>query len=249
MIDTLLNPLAWILVLLAFLLGWLLRQRRTLGWTPAFLGLVAFGLLSLAASPLVATSLLELLERGQTPLAASLEPRPEAIVVLGAGFNAQKSPRPELNDAARARLMEGVRLARIYPGARLVLSGGGTQLPRVTQAELMGAWARHLGVPAERIVVESRSATTRGNAVETAGLARREGWTRLVLVTSAAHMPRSLAAFRAVGLEPVPAPCDFRDLGPLSPGWLLPDPGALRDTAGAIHEIVGRAWYRIRGWA
>jgi uncharacterized SAM-binding protein YcdF (DUF218 family) len=85
--------------------------------------------------------------------------------------------------------------------------------------------------------------------VEVAALARREGWTRIVLVTSASHMPRSMAAFRAVGIEPVAAPCDYTDLDPFSSGWLLPEARALRNTTRAIHEIVGQVWYRIRGWA
>jgi uncharacterized SAM-binding protein YcdF (DUF218 family) len=249
LIDTLLNPLTWVLGLLALLMGLLLRRRARIGWGPGLVCLASFALLALASSPLVATALLETLERGQAPLNLALDPPPEAIVVLGAGFDALGAPRPELNGAARARLMEGVRLARDYPGSRLVLSGGGVDQPRATQAELMAGWAVHMGLAPERIAVEARSGTTRGNAVETAALARREGWTRLVLVTSASHMPRSLAAFRAVGLEPIPAPCNFTDLKPFSLGWFLPKGRALRDTSRAIHEIVGSFWYGIRGWA
>jgi uncharacterized SAM-binding protein YcdF (DUF218 family) len=245
----LLNPLLWILALLALLLALLLRRRGAAGRTPILVCLAAIVVFYLISSPVLSSILLETLESRHPPLTRRLDPPPEAIVVLGAGLGAWNTPRPELSGAGRARLLEGLRLAAEYRGARIVLSGGVGLPPRPTSAHVMAAWARRLGVDAERLVLEPRAQTTRGNAVETAALARQRGWTRLVVVTSAAHMPRALASFRAVGLDPVPAPCDFSELGRASVGWILPEAEALPGTARFLHEVVGRIWYRLRGWA
>jgi uncharacterized SAM-binding protein YcdF (DUF218 family) len=123
------------------------------------------------------------------------------------------------------------------------VEGDGAESPAT--ADLLVEW----GVPREAIVVEGRSGTTRENAVETAKLLAERSLHRVLLVTSAAHMGRALGAFRAVGVEAVPAPADFQVGGgtPTVLEW-LPDAGALRRTNEALREWMGRAWYGLRGW-
>jgi uncharacterized SAM-binding protein YcdF (DUF218 family) len=245
-IDLLLDPLVLAVALLTVSTVLLLRRSRS---TPALLSLVALVLLLLGSSRPITTALLQILESGQQPLEAGAHPAPDAIVVLGAGFRDRGPPRPVLSASGMERLLEGLRLARAYPGATLVFSGGKLTPEGENAGAVMASWAVVAGVKPRRVVAEERAATTRGNAVEVAALAKERGWTRLVVVTSAYHMPRSLAAFRRVGLDARPAPCDFTRAGDAWPGWLLPSRRALTDTHLFLHEVVGRIWYRLRGWA
>ena len=105
-----------------------------------------------------------------------------------------------------------------------------------------------LGVPAERILLEASSQTTREEAVLIAPMLRAMSVTRIVLVTSDIHMRRSLGAFRAVGLDPVPAIAE----DPLhhQPRFkaFIPTPEALGFTSDIVHEYVGLVYYAARGW-
>jgi uncharacterized SAM-binding protein YcdF (DUF218 family) len=92
-----------------------------------------------------------------------------------------------------------------------------------------------------------RSRNTHENALYGAEILRGKGVARVVLVTDARSMLRAAACFRKEGIAVVPAPSSFRQFGPLSrellPGWT----GIARNEA-TLHEVVGLAWYRLRGW-
>jgi uncharacterized SAM-binding protein YcdF (DUF218 family) len=114
-------------------------------------------------------------------------------------------------------------------------------------ADLLVEW----GVPRAAIVEEGASRTTSENAVQVARLLRTRGLRRVLLVTSALHMRRALAAFRAEGVEAIPSPCDALATarprrGPLD--W-LPRPEALQRTHDALWELLGLAAYRVTGRA
>jgi uncharacterized SAM-binding protein YcdF (DUF218 family) len=244
-----LQPLTQVLVLLAVLLTLLVRRRRAGFRAPALLCLAALLILGASSCRPLSAGLLELLERGQVPLDTSAQGEPDAILVLGGGFRERITPRPVLSDASKERFLEGLRLARAYPGAELVFSGGTLDSTRQTVASVMAELAAAAGVEGERIVAETRARDTRGNAIELARLARERGWRRTAVVTSAYHMPRALATLRRAGIDGQPAPCDFTGAGPASLAWLVPESQALRYTEAFLHEVVGRAWYRLRGWA
>jgi uncharacterized SAM-binding protein YcdF (DUF218 family) len=80
-------------------------------------------------------------------------------------------------------------------------------------------------------------------------IAKMIGRERFILVTSAAHMPRSMALFRKRGLEPIPAPADFRapETQSSGPSRFFPGAGALGQTQTALHEYLGLAWAWLRG--
>jgi uncharacterized SAM-binding protein YcdF (DUF218 family) len=103
------------------------------------------------------------------------------------------------------------------------------------------------GVPESRAWIEVKSRSTHENAEYTADLLRTKGITRVALVTEAYHMPRAESCFRKVGLQVVPAPCGFfhlhLDWQHFAPGWRAIERNEL-----VLHEFVGLAWYRMRGW-
>ena len=99
-------------------------------------------------------------------------------------------------------------------------------------------------IPESRLVLEKASRTTHENAVESSRIVAARGWRTLLLVTSAVHVPRALGCFRAAGLSPDVLPVD--PLPRLS-GW-LPTHRAVAASRIALHELVGRLVYALRGY-
>ncbi len=119
------------------------------------------------------------------------------------------------------------------------------------EAPAMATFMHDLGVPEAAMLMESESRTTRENAVLTEKMLRERGTNRILLVTSAMHMPRALATFRKLGIDAIPAPTDF-EAEPPSGYWLLrwlPDTDALDKSSRAMKEYLGMWVYRWRGWA
>ena len=106
------------------------------------------------------------------------------------------------------------------------------------------------GVPREAVFTETRSETTRENALFAAEIIRAQGWERMLLVTSAAHMGRAVGSFRAVGLDVIPSPTDYGvvEAAPLDLLDFLPDSRALEETTAVVREVIGVWFYRWRGW-
>lgn len=245
-IAALVMPLPLCLAVLA-VAWWLLRREagRRAGrrWLAA--GLVALVLLTTGPLPYLGVRLLERPYPTFDP--ARLDVAPAWIVVLGGGVSDDPglAPNDRLGRASLARLVEGVRLARHYPEARLLVSGGAV-FGTVPEADVMAEVAVLLGVDPERIVRDTASRDTHDQAVNTRA---RVGAAPLVLVTSAFHMPRAMTLFRGQGLDPVPAPTDH--LGRTASGFdfrlALPDGQRLGLVRLAWKEYLGLAWAWLRG--
>jgi uncharacterized SAM-binding protein YcdF (DUF218 family) len=112
----------------------------------------------------------------------------------------------------------------------------------------MSSLLQEWGIPPNAILTEENSVNTRENATRSYDLLSVRNIRKIILVTSAIHMPRAVAAFRNVGFEVVPAPADFRT------GWdrddmdWLPDPRSLTITKQALREWMGLWIYRLGGW-
>ena len=189
---------------------------------------------------------LRALEREHPPLAA-IPAGMKWIVVLGGGSSSDPAlpARARLSESTLARLVEGVRLQRQLPEARIVLSGGAV-FGGAADAETTATLAAELGVPRERIVLDTDSADTHAQALAMRHLLKGDP---CILVTSAAHMPRSLALFRKHGIHALPAPTDY--LSQSNAGWspddLFPSQRALRGAQAAAHEYLGLAWAHLSG--
>ncbi len=186
-------------------------------------------------------------------------PQAEAIVVLGGGTRPRISPRPwyEVNEAGD-RIIYGALLYKQGKAPLLVVTGGRAEWLGEggnPESEDMKAIAEVIGVPSNAIIQESQSFNTRDNAVNTKQILSQKGINKILLVTSALHMPRSMEIFRKVGFENIPAPTDFLTVNnENSKGWaavleLLPSVDALKNTTNAIKEYIGLFIYQIAGWA
>jgi uncharacterized SAM-binding protein YcdF (DUF218 family) len=140
-------------------------------------------------------------QRYQAPAIAAL-PEVDAIVVLGGG-----SLAPTSEGSGRLGLAAQAWFARRAP--YILVSGGGGRMGNGrgrSEAAKMARALNAMGVPASALVLEDRSRNTRENAAMTAALARERGGHRVVLVTSALHMPRASLEFRHAGLDVIPLP-------------------------------------------
>ena len=115
------------------------------------------------------------------------------------------------------------------------------------------------GVPTEALWLESESRNTYENALYSAEILEEQGIEEIVLVTSAFHMPRSVAIFERQGFTVIPAPSDFTATESDWAQWregnwqvrllsMLPQAGHLEDTTKVMKEYIGIVIYRMRGW-
>ncbi|MCJ2133924.1 YdcF family protein [Methylobacterium sp. J-026] len=187
------------------------RLRRT-GTGLALLGAVGLGVGGL--SPLAETMLLPL-EQRFAPFPAD-GPAPAGIIVLGGGIEAGLSEARDqiiVNDAGE-RPIYFADLARRFPAARLVFSGGSGFIGGgIAEADIVSRQADTIGVPRSRLILENRSRNTHENAAFTAALVHPKPGERWLLVTSAWHMPRAVGCFRQAGFTVDAVPVDYRTRG------------------------------------
>ena len=168
------------------------------------------------------------------------------VVVLGGGQTIDpKLPLlSQMNTAPVVRLMEGIRIYRKFPGSRLLLSGGGGG--QVTEAEVMARVAREIGVPEKDIILETKSKDTRDEALFIKPMIGNEPF---VLVTTASHIPRSMALFKKLGMNPIPSPIghSVKDGPGLSHYSFFPSSRNIYKAELAIHEYLGMTWAKLRG--
>jgi uncharacterized SAM-binding protein YcdF (DUF218 family) len=248
------QPLAWALILLT--LGLLLPQRwRKAGTRLCWAALLAL-VLTLWQAPV--NALMHNLENQNPP------PDPSAslahyagVVVLGGALSPsrlwQRPGQIALNGAAE-RMTVPVGLLQRNPHLKLLFTGGEGDLVRgeLTEADRAKIFFDSMGVDASRVIYESRSRTTYDNAVLSARLPGVDIRQRWLLLTTAAHMPRSLGVFRKAGWNVTPYSVDYRT----SEGtdWTSWDDWVdFSFTDGvmqwhyALHEIIGYWAYRLTG--
>ena len=235
------------LCLLGLLLLALGRRRSGVGVI-----LVAVGWSGVWSLPAVSDALRQSLEGRFSYLAVAELPVADAVVVLGGAIGPGPPgwPYPDLG-AAADRIWHAARVYHAGKAKRLILSGGhlAWQGERPSEAGAMSQLLTDLGVPAGALVLDERSRNTRENALYSAELIRTLGIERVLLVTSALHMPRALASFRAAGVEAMPAPTDFEVMPqPAHPLRWLPDAEALAGSTRALKEYLGWWVYWWRGW-
>ncbi|WP_249326167.1 YdcF family protein [Pseudoalteromonas sp. S2893] len=173
-------------------------------------------------------------------------PTLDKIVVLGCDINPNPalSANNQLGNCALTRLVEGVKLAKKYPNATLIVSGGGYN--KITNSALMSQTAINLGVSKNRIKQNPQAIDT---AAEAKLLAPKLVDFKVALVTSVLHMPRSINLFNAQGIEVIPAATDYHNFAAL-PLYkqFIPNAEALRVVTQYAHEVIGNAWISMRRW-
>lgn len=177
-------------------------------------------------------------------------PAVDEIIVLGCRNN-EDPDQPITSQVAgcsMARLNEGIRILRHYPEARLVLSGGRIDNKQQSNAAMVAELAVALGVKPQRIITEPNALDTADEALL---LAQRLQGRRLILVTSASHMPRAMQLFRGRGLAPTPAPTHYlvsANENAIEGIAMLPHHKHLEKSQRAFYETLGMAWALLTSW-
>lgn len=245
--------LACLCLLVAFFMLW--KRPRTAALAIA----LALMLLLLTSNGWVSRLLVQSLEWQHLPLTEI--PTAEAIVVLGGATKSALPPRPsvDLNEAGD-RVIYAAQLYRQKKAPIIILSGGRIEWKGGGSSESadMATILTAIGIPKEAIVQEPDSLNTYQNAVNVNKILKSRGIRRVLLVTSAIHMPRSLLIFQHQGIDVIPTPTDFlvtrSDLQELTSTPkaallnVLPDVDNLHMFTSAMKEYVGILAYRLRGW-
>jgi uncharacterized SAM-binding protein YcdF (DUF218 family) len=190
-------------------------------------------------------------------------PQAEVIVVLGGGTESAQFPRPGVEvNAAGDRVLYAARLYKQGKAQKIILTGGNitwlegrTMTPADEMADLLAL----LEIPTQDVWLQPESQNTFEDALYTSRMLKENGVESVLLVTSAMHMPRSVALFEQQGVRVIPAPADFTVT---QAGWqnlfspdpqallvnLLPNTSSLSLTTNAIKEYIGLLVYGLSGW-
>ncbi|MEL6494715.1 MAG: YdcF family protein [Cyanobacteria bacterium J06623_7] len=248
-------PLGLSCLLLLFAL-WLSRKRSRKTYIPILLALL---ILSIASNSIVANNLIASLEQRYPALITP--PKAEAIVVLGGATRNNEPPRilPDMNERGD-RLLYAAKLYKDGAAPKILLSGGRISWTGgdSSEAKDMAAILELMGIPRSDLLLEPRSLNTHENAVFTKEILQAQNINKILLVTSAAHMPRSLAIFRHENIDAIPAPADFiiSDRNLVEHRYtsqsrilsLIPNTRSLDYTTQAMKEYIGTVIYRLKGW-
>ena len=246
-----LDPLSllWVVLLLLAWGGWRRRERKT----SVALFVLWVSIWLVAATPF-SSLLLATLERPYLPMDRDALAEADAVICLGGGLYPQSSERLgfSANDACD-RYLAAFDLMRTLQVEHLVIGGSDYRTGNQHSSEglLLKAWAERWKLDFGRVHLLEGSLSTRDEALRVRALMEEQAWEKVLLVTSAWHMRRSLAVFAHHGVQAQPVGCDFRGLTGASRkyGWkIFPQSGALETIHFYLHERVGFVYYQLRGW-
>ncbi|MBL6945979.1 MAG: YdcF family protein [Rhodospirillales bacterium] len=181
------------------------------------------------------------------PVAAHLPERIDGIVSLGGVVNqiVTKARGQVAVGEAVERLTALAGLAREYPEARLIFSGGSGSLfnSDIKEADVLTPFLEQIGLDAARVTFDNRARNTYENAMLVRGLANPQEGENWVLITSAFHMPRAVGSFRKVGWQMIPYPVDFHTTGDVKISLIPQFTSRLNGIGLAVHEWLGLVFY------
>ena len=176
----------------------------------------------------------------------------DGIIILGGAIDtiiSRNRPSLSTNEAAE-RLIEGANLARRWPRAKVLFSGGSSNLiiGDANESDLAKRLLTDLGVNSNRLILENRSRNTFQNAEQSKISANPKPGERWLLITSAFHMPRAMGCFHQVGFPVQPWPVDYRTRGRSDIFRFFSNPSeGLRRMDLVAREWLGLIAYRLTG--
>ncbi len=244
-IDFILLPISWILI--SLVLGIWKKNKKML--------YVALGMLVLFTNGYFVNQLYRWYELPQT----ILQPNQKFTygVVLGGGFikNLQEDPNRINVGETADRMLQPILLYKSGVISKIIITGGDTSIKGLRTDEIRETaqatkFMRAMGVDSADIIQEGKARNTRENATYTRDILKKTQ-EPILLITSAAHMRRSLACFEKVGLQPVAYPVDHKKkdspMGVLE--WLMPSENHLARFSQLVREMFGYGIYKLNGYA
>jgi uncharacterized SAM-binding protein YcdF (DUF218 family) len=196
-------------------------------------------------------------------LPADPVPQADAIVVLGGGTESVQYPRPMVEtNSAGDRVLYAAKLYKEGKAPHILLSGGNIswyESRSTTPAYEMASLLKLMDIPEEALWLQPKSRNTHEDALFSSQMLKEKGIRRVLLVTSAQHMLRSVKLFQHEGIEVIPTPVDYTVTQTGWTGLFSPDPqtvlvnlmpgvGSLSLTSSILKEYIGLWVYHLRGW-
>jgi uncharacterized SAM-binding protein YcdF (DUF218 family) len=243
-------PLGAVIFLLLLALFFLRRGKQR---TSAVFLVLGLAVLWTASTPFVAAQLLRQVESRYPAVAMEQVPRGGCVIVLGGAVGAPIPPRVDIDmSEAIDRVYQTAALYRAGKAPVVIVTGGNQPWSesKTAEADLIRDLLVEWGVPRDAIFLEGSSRNTRENALYSKNILNAISCNNPLLVTSAAHMPRAVAAFSRVGVTVTPVSTDVRAVGLSLPGVMdfIPSADALATTSEVIREWIGQKVYAWQGW-
>ncbi len=222
-----------VFIVLFVIAGVILLKKHKKKWGKALLVMGALSYYLFSISP-ISDFMLMSLEEKYSPLATNEVDRAEKAVVLLGG-----------RESNVLRGSEALRLWHLSGGnMELIVSGTDPFFTQNNEAQAVRNYFVHRGVDPEKITIEGESHNTRENVAKVSKIVKDEPF---FLVTSAFHMERSIREFKRLGVNPIPAPTDFKRKRVAEYGFgdFIPNGQNLRNSNLAIHEYLGTIYYRL----
>lgn len=217
---------------------------------------LGLALLAMAAMLLVIFGILPTDQWLIAPLEARFAQPAEDVIKSAAGLiilGGSEDPRmsrargePSLGFEA-ARLAGAAALAHRVPEKPIIYTGGYREPGGMTQADVARAYLLSVGIAEKRLMLEDQSQDTAENAIYTQKILGQHAAQPWLIVTSAFHMPRAVAAFRRAGMTVIPYPVAYRGTGDGKVRWVLDVTTTMRVSDLAVHEWVGLLAYYLTG--
>jgi uncharacterized SAM-binding protein YcdF (DUF218 family) len=243
-------PLSVALLLSLVALFFLRRDKKRI--SAGFL-ILAIAVLWIASMPVVANLLYRSIESSFAPLPLEQVPAGGCVIVLGGVVGAPIPPRVdiEMYDSID-RVYKTAELYHAGKAPAVIVTGGNQPWSESSwaEADLIREVLMKWGVPKEAIYLEGSSRNTRENALYSKNIINAINCESPLLVTSAFHMQRSVAAFNSVDVQVTPVTTDIKIVGRQIPSVMdfFPSAGALSTTSAAIREWIGLKVYEWKGW-
>lgn len=237
-------PIILCLLLLGLYLLWFTKKQK-LG--KIFISVSAFTLLILSYGPIPDALLTPFESQYKTYSTENIKQPIKYVVVLGAGHNSDPNLpiTSQLGSGSLFRLIEGIQIHRKISSSKLILTGGSLNQP-VATATVMAKLAIKLGVNKKNIITKTKPNDTKDEARMVKGTVESEPF---ILITSASHMPRAMALFRKLGMNPIPAPTEHnvQKTQGMDPGLFFPNSSNLHKAEKSVYEYLGTLWGKLRG--
>lgn len=241
------------LLLISSLIIWWKRPK----WTP-FPIMLAFLILYISSNPLISDTIMRSLE-WKYNYKEEL-PTTEAIIILGGGIKSGIDPQLMRDLGIQGdRVIYGGKLYLEKKAPLIIVTGGRIQWlgKGIPEAKEMSNILQKMGVPASAIIEEPLALNTYENAVNVRKILEKLKINKILLVTSAFHIPRALMVFKHQGIDVIPAPTGFsvsknnhwfENSIQLNLLYFFPDSQRLSQTTVAIKEYLGILVYKLKGW-
>jgi uncharacterized SAM-binding protein YcdF (DUF218 family) len=210
--------------------------------------LIALILLIILSLPIVSRQLIKFLEQGYTLISPNNVDTADTVIVLSGMIRTIKQNNEiyyEFSDAVD-RVFAGIELLKLNKAQKIILTRG--KLPwslGMPEGEFLAQFVKSQGINKNQVILTEVVQNTNDEAIAVSKILPKNS--KIILVTSAFHMPRAKTVFENQNLKVIPYAVDFR-LGEKKMDVLdfLPQANAFKDSSFYFREIIGRAYYSLR---